>query len=78
MDDHLWNALHAQAHRRHTTISALVREAVREGYFGESEERRKAMQASVGIRRDRSGGPDATAEIRRLRKGTRLDRLYKK
>ncbi len=77
LDDHLWKALHAHAHRRHTTISELVREAIRERYFGESEERRKAMQAVIGIRQDRSGAPDASTEIRQLRKGSRLDRLYK-
>ena len=54
LDDDLWNALHAIAESSGTSISELVRQAVRERYVGKLEERRKAMQAFVGIRQDRS------------------------
>ncbi len=76
LDDDLWNALHTQARNRGTTISALVREAARERYLGNLEERRKAMIAFVGIRKDRKDLPDSTEEyVRSLRRDTRLETL---
>ena len=77
LDDHLWNALHARARSQQTTISELVREAVRERYLGHREERMKAMQEFVGIRKVRSE-PDAVEYVRSLRRGDRLDRLREK
>ena len=78
LDDAIWNALHARARSRKTTVSELVREAVRERYLGGREERMKAMQEFVGIRRGRSVPLDAVEYIRNLRQGDRLDRLHKK
>lgn len=75
LDDGLWNALHASALTRKTTVSELVREAVRERYFGQRDEQRKAMQAFVGLRRD-SSVPDAVEYVRSLRREDRLDRLH--
>jgi len=74
LDDHLWNALHARARSRKTTISELVREAVRENYFGKRDEQARAMQEFVGIRK-RRGELDAVKYVRDLRRGSRLDRL---
>jgi Ribbon-helix-helix protein, copG family len=82
LDDHLWSALHTRARTRKTTISELVREAVRERYLGPQEEQRKAMQEFVGTRHDRSG-PRAHLEndpvkyVRTLRRSDRLNRLDK-
>jgi len=78
LDDHLWNALHARARSQRTTISSLVREAVREHYLGDRDERMAAMQAFVGIRRRAAGEPDAVEVVRGLRRGSRLDRLAAK
>lgn len=78
LDDHLWTALHARARSRRTTISELVREAVRDRYFSSQDERMKAMQQFVGIRRKRSESLSALAYVRRLRRGDRPDRLYQK
>ncbi|MGA2357581.1 MAG: CopG family transcriptional regulator [Terriglobales bacterium] len=79
LDDDLWNALHARARSQGTTISALVREAAREHYLGNLDERRKAMLAFVGIRKDRKDLPDSTEEyVRSLRRDTRLERLWKR
>ncbi len=78
LDDHLWNALHARARSRKTTISELVREAVRERYLGRQDEQMKAMQEFVGIRKERANALDAVAYIRTLRRGDRLERLRKK
>jgi len=78
IDDHLWNALHAGARSRRTTVSELVREALRERYLAKRDEQMKAMQEFVGIRRERSAPVDAVEYIRSLRRGDRLDRLHKK
>jgi hypothetical protein len=78
LDDHLWNALQAHARSKKTTISELVREAIRERYLGKQDEQRKAMQEFVGIRKDRPEPLEATAYVRSLRRSDRLDRLRAK
>jgi hypothetical protein len=77
LDDDLWNALHTRARTEKTTISELVRASVREHYFGKSDQRAKAMQDFIGIREDSLEAPAATAYVRALRRGNRLDRLRK-
>ena len=69
LDDQLWNALHARARSRQTSISELVREAVRERYFG--KQRAEAMLGLIGIREARAGSADAVEYVRRLRRGRR-------
>ncbi len=78
LDDHLWNALHARARSGKTTISELVRQAVRERYFSRRDQQTKAMQEFVGIRKQRSATLDAVEYVRHLRRGDRLDSLHKK
>jgi len=79
LDDDLWTALHTRARREGTTISDLVRQAARERYLGNLDERREAMLAFVGIRKDRKDLPDSTEEyVRSLRRDTRLERLRKR
>jgi hypothetical protein len=75
LDDDLWNALHARARKEDTTISNLVRQAARERYLGKLDERKEAMQALVGLRKDRSELSDAVNYVRRLRRGSRVGRL---
>jgi hypothetical protein len=78
LDDDLWNALHARARSLGTTVSDLVRQAVRERYLGKLDERRNAMQAFVGIRKDRTGVPDSAEYVASLRRGSRIERLGQK
>jgi Ribbon-helix-helix protein, copG family len=78
LDDDLWGALHARARSQHTTVSELVREAVRQRYFGKHDQRMEAMQAFVGIRKHTPDAPEAAAEVRRLRRGSRIDGLTAK
>jgi hypothetical protein len=75
LDDQLWGALHARAQSEKTSISELVRQAVRERYIGNLDERRAAMQSFVGIRKAHGKDRDPHMEVRRLRRGSRLDRL---
>ena len=78
LDDQLWGALHARARREKTTVSELVRQAVRERYMGCREQRLAAMQRFVGISKSGAARIDSTEEIRGLRRGSRLDRLGKR
>uniref|UniRef100_Q01UZ3 Ribbon-helix-helix protein CopG domain-containing protein n=1 Tax=Solibacter usitatus (strain Ellin6076) TaxID=234267 RepID=Q01UZ3_SOLUE len=70
LDEALWSALHARAKSEKTTISQLVREAVRELYMGKIEERKEAMQAFVGIRKGVRTKEDAVETVRKLRRGS--------
>jgi len=75
LDDDLWQALHSRARQDHTTISDLVRQAAREKYLGNFDERRKAMLAVIGLRKNRSDIQDATEYVRELRQDSRMERL---
>jgi hypothetical protein len=77
LDDALWNALHAQARSRKTTVSELVRGVARERFLGSRDEQRKAMQEFVGSRKRTGGAIDSVTYVRGLRRGERLDRLQK-
>jgi Arc/MetJ family transcription regulator len=72
LDDDLLAALRARARLLGTTISSLVREAVRERYVGKLEARSAAMQAFAGSRKDRPEFADSAAYVRGLRRGNRL------
>jgi plasmid stability protein len=74
LDDDLWKMLHERARAQGTTISALVRDAVRQQYPN-LEERRKAMEAVVGMRRERFANVDAIEYINQLRDDRRSRRI---
>jgi hypothetical protein len=74
LDDELWKALHLRARHSGQTVSGLVRQALRERYLGAGS-RLEAMQALVGIWKDRQDLPDTDAYVREVRKGHRLKRL---
>jgi hypothetical protein len=75
LEDDLWSVFHARARAEKTTVSELVRNAVRERYLGNLEERRAAMRAVKGIRKPRANEPSAVEEVRALRRGSPIDRL---
>jgi hypothetical protein len=77
LDDDLWQALHARARGEGATISELVRRAARECYLGKLDERRTAMQALVGIRKDQPEFRNPAEYVRGLRRGSRTERLGK-
>lgn len=77
LDDQLWKALHERARSTGTTISELVRTAARERHLGNVQERRAAMQALVGLRKDRHDFNDSEKDVRRLRRSTQLERIAK-
>ena len=75
LNEDIWKALHIRARQLRTSISELVRQAVREKYGNSPAARTQAMQAVVGLWKDRSDLPDTDAYVRRLRKGKRLSRI---
>ena len=77
LDAELWTVLRIRARNEKTTISHLLREDARDRYLGGLEERREAMQAVVGIRQGRAGPLASSRDIRRLRRGSRIDSLHK-
>ena len=74
LDEDIWKALQIQARQTRTSVSELIRRAVRDKYLGSSANRRKAMQAWVGIWKDRKDLPSTEAYVRQLRKGGRRRR----
>jgi len=75
LNEDIWKALHVRSRQQGTSISELVRQAVRDKYGSSPVSRRQAMQALVGLWKDRKDLPDSTAYVRRLRKGNRLKRI---
>jgi hypothetical protein len=75
LDNDIWKALHVRSRQQRTSISELVRQAVRDRYGSSPANRRQAMAALVGMWKDRADLPDATTYTRRLRKGKRLQRI---
>jgi len=75
LDEHIWKALHIQSRQRRTSISELVRQAVQDRYGTSTANRSRAMEAFVGIWKDRNDLPSTKAYIRRLRRGKRLKRI---
>jgi hypothetical protein len=78
LTDDLWDTLKFHARQEKTTVSELARRAIRERYLGDRQRRAAAMEAFIGIRKDRTDLPESTEEyVRSLRRGTRLRRLWK-
>jgi hypothetical protein len=75
LGDDMWKALHIRSRQSRTPISELVRQAVRDKYGNPLAHRRRAMQAWVGLWRDRSDLRDSETYVRQLRKGERLQRI---
>jgi Ribbon-helix-helix protein, copG family len=77
LEDELWKALHVRARQSKSTVSEIVRQALREKYLGDTAGRKQALLSAVGLWKDRTDIRDASAYVRRLRKGSRLKRLAK-
>jgi hypothetical protein len=75
LHENVWKALHIRSRQQGISISELVRRAVNDKYGKSPKDRQRAMQALVGLRKNRHDLGDSTAYIRRLRKGRRLRRL---
>ena len=75
LDDDLWKVLHVQASQLGTTVSELARQALREKYSDPAAKRRDAMEAVIGIWKDRNDIGSSAEYIGQLRKGGRRRRM---
>ena len=75
IDDDLWGTLRIRSKQAGTSVSNLVRQAVREKYSTGLASREQAMRAFAGIWKGRTDLADPEAYLRALRKGSRLKRL---
>jgi len=75
LQESIWKTLHLRSRQQGTSISELVRQAVREKYGNSPANRKDAMQALVGLRKNRRDLPDTATYVRKLRKGKRLRRV---
>ena len=75
LDDNLWTVLHVRARQESTSISELVRQAVRAQYADGLERQRRAMAEFAGSGKGRGEKTDAVAYVRRLRRSARRGRL---
>jgi hypothetical protein len=75
IDDELLGTLRIRAQQAGTSISELVRQAVREKYSSGLAGRQQAMRAFAGIWKDRTDLSDPDTYLRGLRKGSRLKRV---
>lgn len=73
LEQQLWDVLQVQARLTGTTMSDLVREAVRDRYVGTAARRHEVFQAFAGSRKERAEFADSEKYVRNLRRGTRLD-----
>ena len=71
LDEGMWKLLQIHARQSGTSISELVRQAIRDKYGVSPEKRRQAMEAVVGMWKDRTDLPDTETYIRQLRRGRR-------
>ncbi len=76
LEDDIWNLLHVLAERSGSTVSELVRQAVREKFVERSGDRKQALMSIAGLWKDRTDLPDTEAYVRNLRRGTRLQRIH--
>lgn len=77
LEDDVWKALHVRSRMSGVSISELVRQAIRDRYLSPATQKREAMQAFAGIRKDLPQIEDVETYVRGLRHGKRLDRLTK-
>jgi len=75
LQEDIWKVLHVRSRQQGTTISELVRQAVREKYGNLQANRKEAMQAIVGMWKDRTDLPGTETYVRTLRKGKRIKRI---
>jgi Ribbon-helix-helix protein, copG family len=75
LEDDLWKTLHVIARQSRSTVSELVRKALREKYLDNAAGRKEALLSAVGLWKDRTDLPDTEEYVRGLRKDDRLRRI---
>jgi len=70
----IWETLRVRSREQGTSVSGLVCRAVCEKYGDSLSSRRDAMQALVGLRKNRRELRDTATYVRKLRKGSRTQK----
>lgn len=73
-DEDLWDVVELQARLAKTSVSELVRQALREKYL--PAKRAEILKSMIGLWKDRDDIGDSTEYVRKLRKGRRLERIF--
>ncbi|HLN01785.1 MAG TPA: CopG family transcriptional regulator [Bryobacteraceae bacterium] len=77
LEEHVWKVLQILSRQSGTSISDLVRQAVRERYVGEKTNREHVLKSVVGLWKDRRDLPGTESYVRSLRQGKRLERVQR-
>ncbi len=77
LDDGQWTRLGRAARRSHRTVSALIRQAIDAQLAAPPAQTEvlQALQQAFGLWKDRTDLGSTDSYVRRLRRGTRLQRL---
>jgi Arc/MetJ family transcription regulator len=75
LDDDLWVTLRLRSQQARTSVSEMVRRAVREKYSTGLAGRQQAMQDFAGMWRKRTDLAEPEDYVRTMRRGSRLERL---
>lgn len=75
LDDELWKLVHTRARQSGVTVSALVRDTLRERYCDAHVSRKDAFEKVIGLWKDRNDLGETEDYVRELRRGTRLKRF---
>jgi hypothetical protein len=78
LDEDLWKVLHVRAGQLGTTVSELARQALREKYSDPAAKRRDAMEAVIGIWKDRDDIGSTEKYVRESRKGSGRRRMLER
>lgn len=75
LEEDVWRLLQVMARQSKSSVSDLVRQAVREKYCVRAAKRKEVFQSVVGLWRNRKDLPDSETYVRALRQGDRLKRI---
>ncbi len=74
LEEDVWRLLQVLARESKSSVSDLVRQAVRQKYCASPARRKEVFQSVVGLWRNRKDLPDSERYVRALRTGQRLKR----
>ena len=75
LDEDIWQLLRMRARQSRSTVSELVRQAVRQAFVESPRNRELVLRAAVGLWSDRTDLGSTEDYVRKLRKDRRLERL---
>ncbi len=77
MEESVWKLLEVLARQSRSSVSDLIRQAVREKYVHTNGNRAEVFRSVAGLWRGRTDLPETATYVRRLRKGRRWTRMQR-